>query len=268
MARQTKKEIYAEYGIVFDRKMNKIYTPIGETRPLLVRGNHKLGLDVWHFSTLATNKAWRVNVNGCAAEISGTCGCHCPGCYAEAGRYAMPSVQSALAVRTIIARSFTDFFRRAIIAQIHADKIRYCRIHAAGDFFSAEYIQAWREIVQACPGTVFWSYTKFSPAEVAFDDMDNCNIVRSLLPGGGLNYGHAGYILDKYAELSAAGESVYICRCGVDPMQHCSNCKGCSAHKYVLFLEHGTEYDGPADPLFPRLRDVIDAQPPTIAGLK
>ena len=34
------------------------------------------------------------------------------------------------------------------------------RMHVAGDFYSAEYIQKWVQIVQASPGTKFWAYTR------------------------------------------------------------------------------------------------------------
>ena len=57
------------------------------------------------------------------------------------------------------------------------------------------------------------------------------------------------------------GKSVYICRCGVDKNQHCTNCKGCSKNDYVLFIEHSTDYKAENDPCFNELKEIIERQP-------
>lgn len=113
----------------------------------------------------------------------------------------------------------------------------------------------------ACPDTVFWSYTKNADAENAFNDIQNCNIVKSIVPGCGLNYGKCEYILAAYDALKTAKKSVHICRCGIDKNQHCTNCKGCSVNEYVLFVEHSTSYEAEKDPAFETLKSVIESQP-------
>lgn len=262
MSRITKKQVYATYGITFDGK--KIEAPLfGKINPLLVNGNEKLGKGVWTWSTLATNRIITAVLNKETGETiseKGTCPVNCPGCYATSGCYCFNSTKLSLAIKTVIARRFLDFMVRAIIAQIKADKIRLLRIHCAGDFFSAEYIDAWKTIVKACPECVFWSYTKNPAAEKAFDDCNNCNIVKSVISGVGFNFGKCGYIIKAYNALKAAGKNVYICRCGIDKNQHCVNCKGCSKNEYVLFIEHSTSYEAEKDPLFPELKTLIENQ--------
>lgn len=260
--RTTKKSIYAQFGVEFDGK--NIKAPMfGNISPLLVNGNEKLGKGVWTWSTLPTNKSFTVRMNDDGTETLtevGTCPCSCPGCYATSGCYCFNSTKKSLAIKTVLARRYLDFVKRAIIAQIKADKIHLCRIHAAGDFFSAEYIEMWREVVKACPECVFWSYTKNPAAEKAFDEFKNCNIVKSVIHGIGFNFGHCGYIMRAYEALKAAGKSVYICRCGIDKNQHCANCKGCSKNEYVLFVEHSTEYVAAEDPDYPALKALIESQ--------
>ena len=261
MPRITKTQTYAAYGINFDGK--KIEAPLfGKINPLLVNGNEKLGKGVWTWSTLPTTKEFAVaDENGeNVVTVSGTCPVSCPGCYATAGCYCFRSTKYSLAIKTVLARTELDFLVRAIIAQIKADKIRLLRIHCAGDFFSAEYIDAWKRIVKACPECVFWSYTKNPAAENAFDDCDNCNIVKSRINGIGFNFGKCGYIIKAYNALKAAGKNVYICRCGIDRNQHCTNCKGCSRNEYVLFVEHSTSYKAEEDPDFPELKSLIESQ--------
>lgn len=257
--RISKKEIYRSYGIEFNG--DKVLSPIGWINPLLINGNEKIGKGVWHFSTLPTANYFTVIINGQEMTIKGTCPCTCRGCYATKGNYQYDSVVTSLAIKTLLVREHLDFVKRAILAQIQADKIQFLRIHASGDFDSLEYIQMWIEIVAACQDVHFWTYTKSPAAENIFDNFDNANIVKSVIPHIGVNYGHCDYILAAYETLKAAGLPVYICRCGIDKNQHCTNCKGCSVNRYVLFIEHSTEYKAEKDPLFPVLKAVIESQP-------
>lgn len=258
-----KKNVYSSYGIEYNG--GKIASPLGLVNPLLVKGNAKLGKSIYHFSTLPGTGDYSADINSATYTVRGTCACDCDGCYAKRGNYQYQSSISALAMRTVIARGHLGFFKSAIIAQIRADGVKFVRVHAAGDFFSADYVAAWREIATACPGVIFWTYTKVAYAEHAFDDLDNFNVVSSVIPGKGYNFGHCDYILAVYESLRAAGLDPYICRCGIDKNQHCSNCKGCSTHKYVLFLEHGTGYNAERDPLFPIVKAIIDSQDISIA---
>lgn len=256
----TKKEIYAAHGIEY--KAGKINAPIfGWTPALLIDGNAKLGKGVWTWSTLpGTGLFTAYDGNGDVYQCKGTCSCDCAGCYAKSGNYRYQSNTDSLARKTALARLYPDFVRRAIIAQIQADKIELCRIHAAGDFESADYVQLWHDIVTACPMTQFWTYTKYAPAESAFDDLENINIVKSIIPGIGLNFGHCDHIINAYQQLESAGASVHVCRCGIDPDQHCTNCKGCATHDYVLFVEHSTGYKAAKDPLYNAVVELVESQ--------
>ena len=256
-----KRDIYAQYGIEYDPKSGKIYNSMfGWVRPLLINGNGKLGRGVYTFSTLAGNKWYNVVFeNGDRMEIKGTCCCNCKGCYAQTGRYGCANVIAANARKTVIIRLMLEWFERAILAQIAADGIRICRIHASGDFDSVEYVEAWHRIIEATPQVIYWSYTKYEPAQAAFDDLHNMNMVKSLTPFG-MNYGHAGYIIGLYNALKALGRRVYVCRCGIDRNQHCTNCNGCFDNEFTLFLEHSTEYNPENDPDFPAFVALVEAQ--------
>lgn len=254
-----KSSIYAAFGIQY--KGGKILAPVfGWIAPLLINGNAKLGAGVWTWSMLPGTGIFTAVINGREFSERGTCPCNCPGCYAQTGFYRMPSTVRSLVIKTYLARHHVDFMMRAIMAQIIADGIQTIRVHAAGDFCSPEYVDAWRAIAERFPGVVLWTYTK-TEYETSFDGVDNFNVVRSLVPGCGLNYGHAGYIADTAERLQAAGERVHVCRCGIDPEQHCNACTACAECKYVLFLEHSTAYRAEQDADLPRLRELIEKQP-------
>jgi hypothetical protein len=261
MARKTKKEIYADFNIEYVKcgTVDKLVSPLGLVSPLLVDGNGKIGKGVFHFSTCPGNKEFAADFNGLHLETIGTCGDTCPGCYGFSNNYKRFGYD-ALVVRTVLAREYMDFTRRAILAQLIADNVKTVRIHATGDFFSRDYLNMWKDIIRRNPGVVFWSYTKEYAAESAFDEFDNANIVKSNVLDMGYNYGHCDYILAAYNMLKAMGKPVYICRCGIDKNQHCTNCTACARCQHVLFVEHSTNYKAEKDPAYNAVVDLINSQ--------
>lgn len=237
-----KATIYNKYGIEYHA--GKITTPIGTMSELLKVGNAKTGKAV---------KTWSMNQT--------TCPCHCPGCYANGGCYQFAGVKKSLANNTELAKNHLEFLDRALRAQCEtfADGTEI-RIHAVGDFFSKEYLNMWHEIAKDFPNLIFWTYTKVHDFESAFDDLPNANIVKSLVPGFGFNFGHCGYVIDMYKALIAKGVKVHICRCGIDENQHCANCGKCSSCEYVLFVEHSTNYVAKEDGRYSELVELIENQ--------
>ena len=261
MAKETKKAIYARFNIEFVKvgTSEKLASPIGLVSPLLVDGNGKIGKGVYHFSTCPGNKEFSADFNGQHLETIGTCGDTCPGCYGFSNNYKRFGYD-ALVIRTVLAREYMDFTRRAILAQIIADNIKTIRIHATGDFFSREYLETWKEIVRKNPGVIFWTYTKEYSAQNAFDEFSNANIVKSNVLDVGYNYGHCDYIIAVYNMLHDMGKDVYICRCGIDKNQHCTNCAACAKCENVLFIEHSTSYNAAKDPRYNEIVNLINSQ--------
>lgn len=238
----------------------KIESPIGQVNEMLINGNAKIGKGVYHFSTLPGNSEYTFECNGKQYKTTGTCAGLCDGCYATRGNYRYASSVNALGIRTYLARNCLEWLENEINREIKAHNVKTIRIHASGDFFNQDYVDMWRRIVADNPTVTFWTYTKRIQYETAFDEYENANIVKSLIPGYGFNFGHCGYIETCYNELKAAGKSVHICKCGIDKNQHCTNCKGCATNDFVLFLEHGTGYNAAKDIDFPRLKEIIENQ--------
>ena len=243
MAKRTSKaDIYAKYNITY--KAGKIVTPIGTMCELLKDGNSKTGKAV---------KTWSMNQS--------TCPCHCVGCYADAGCYNIPSVKESLRRNTEIATKHLEFLNRALRAQLETLKDgTEIRIHAVGDFFSAEYLTMWHDIARDFPRLIFWTYTKVTAFENAFADLDNANIVKSIVKGFGFNFGHCDHIIEMYHALRKLNVKVHICRCGIDDDQHCAGCHKCSECEYVLFVEHSTSYVAKDDPRYNELVALVENQ--------
>ena len=256
---KAQESIYKKYGI--STNAGKLVSQIGNVPAMLVNGNEKIGKGIYHFSTLPGTKEYTVTINGKEYKTIGTCVCDCVGCYAMTGNYRYANTINNIGIRNVLARDFMDWIEKAINAQIEAEQIKFVRIHASGDFFNLAYAGMWLRIAKAFPGTTFWTYTKNKDCESIFDGIENANIVKSVIPGIGVNFGHCDYILSCYEHLKSINASVYICRCGIDKEQHCVNCHGCAKNEYVLFIEHSTAYKAEKDPIFPVLKAVIDSQP-------
>jgi len=257
----TKREIYAKYGIEY--KDGKIMSPLGLVRELLKVGNDKTGKLVLTFSTCPGRGTYTAVVNGFEITVKGTCVCECVGCYAMTGHYHRKTVKKSMVINTWLVNNALDFVRRALSAQIEYAGRGEVRIHAAGDFNTTDsdaYANTWHDIAAAFRAFRFWTYTKIKKYETLFDDLKNANVVKSLIPNVGKNYGHCGYIIDTYYALKALDKSVYICRCGVDKAQHCERCGVCATYEYVLFIEHSTEYKAELDPLYPKLCEIANNQ--------
>lgn len=258
MARVSKKKVYAKYGVEF--KGGKIISPIGPIEELLKEGNDKTGKRVYTYSLLPGTGLFTVIIEGIEVLLQGTCICDCDGCYAKTGRYKMSNVINSMAINTYLTNNYLDFVRRCISAQLEYLERGEVRIHAAGDFNTADpdgYANMWHDIAYAFRSFRFWTYTKIRKYETLFDDLKNANIVKSVIPHIGVNYGHCDYILNAYYTLRSIGCSVYICKCGFDDSQHCEKCGVCAAYDYVLFLEHSTSYKGKEDPLYPKLYEIV-----------
>lgn len=90
-------------------------------------------------------------------------------CYATKGGYIQwkASAESASSIITFLMNDFKGFFqllakditRAAKGATKRGDKL-VVRIHDAGDFFSEEYIRAWKQIMEKFTDVEFYAYTK------------------------------------------------------------------------------------------------------------
>lgn len=254
------KAIYAKYGITTED--NKLVTPFEfngkkiKTSPVLKNGNSKVGKGVYTFSTLPTNKEF----DTAYGTIKGTCCCNCDGCYATKGCYNFKSTIDCLALNTILIRKYASWIENAINAQLEIVGACDVRISASGDMESLEIVKLWQRIATKNSNCRFWTYTKYEQFEDAFDGIPNANIVKSLIPDIGYNFGHCDYIINAYDALKAQNKKVHICRCGVDENQHCNNCDGCRINEFVLFVEHSTSYKATEDKSFAMLVDIINKQ--------
>lgn len=259
--RLTKKQAYANYGIEF--KNGHIVSPIGGISEFLKEGNSKTGKMVYTYSLLPGTCNVEININGEIVIVKGTCVCDCNGCYAQTGFYKMNSVITSLAINTYMVNNYPKFVKRCIMAQLDYIGRGEIRIHASGDFNTAvpdSYAGMWLEIAKKYNTFRFWTCTKIKKYETLFDSLKNANIVKSIIPGIGFNFGTCEYIINAYYTLKDLGQSVYICKCGIDKNQHCERCGVCATYKYVLFIEHSTGYNAEQDPLYDKLCEIVNNQ--------
>lgn len=146
-------------------------------------GNEKL--------TKANGKGYRILGYGIPADFDFDGGNTCPGasacrgvCYAKQGRYIMAGVKNA---RLHNLSFFLRNGRAAFVMAAQMDLSRLTkktynvvRVHDSGDFFSQEYLDAWKSIASVFPNVIFYAYTKSLHLDIESGRPENLRIVQSL----------------------------------------------------------------------------------------
>jgi len=141
---------------------------------------------------------------------------------------------------------------QSIVDQIRKKSIKTVRIHANGDFYSAEYILLWRDIAAACPATRFFAYTRswrakgLLPALDALRALPNMRLLASLDPTTGPGpegWRHAS-ILDRETSRAAKhGARVpgsIVCLEQAGRAASCEACRVCfnDGRAPIAFIQH------------------------------
>lgn len=113
---------------------------------LLAAGNSKLGKAIFSFSIPA--------ITTCPGK-SGRCSRFC---YAARGHFVFPANQSRQQSNLAMTQS-PDFIRR-MKRDLRKTGASVVRIHVAGDFYDADYIEKWRIIAKLSPRVTFFAYTR------------------------------------------------------------------------------------------------------------
>ena len=117
------------------------------------------GIDVYNFGIPAFMS--RTGVKTCPK--AGVCA---TGCYARGGSYLYPNTVNAYESRLELTQSNT--FIDLMVAEVKFKTLRayskgnecLIRIHDSGDFYSPEYWNKWKHVVNQCQSTKFYAYTK------------------------------------------------------------------------------------------------------------
>lgn len=115
-------------------------------RGLLVAGNEKLGLSVFHFDILPV-----VTCPGRSSRCEAIC-------YCRRGRFQFPQVIDRL--EWCYEQSKRNDFARRMTAEIFRKGCLAVRPHVSGDLYSPGYARKWLEVMTACTYTKFWLYSR------------------------------------------------------------------------------------------------------------
>jgi hypothetical protein len=190
---------------------------------ILTRGNSKLDKSILCFAIAPVVSC--LNCSQCKKS-----------CYALKPYRRWTDVKNAWNRNFSMAKDGT--FIPVVTRQIKASRTcKTVRIHVAGDFFSAEYIEQWSAIVDLFPHINFYSYTKvwhLFPTQLAIlNSKPNCNIINSIADDGGVNFGDT----NRVSQLKAMGYNV----CPVEKTNKVicgKDCKICVTENKVAFKIH------------------------------
>lgn len=197
----------------------------------------------------------KIPLDGC-----GTCAGTCAGCYAlNAERQYKDTVRPARIRNYKVAAGDPEIFKARIIAEIEKrlrarvapkNVLRAIRVHESGDFFSASYVRAWRDIAAyflvKAPALRFYAYTKrlnekgaLATAVRELATMDNFTIIDSCSAAGRCGLVNYGTIEELRPAIDAGAK---LCPCHVDAQacgRTCFYCAGKIAQRSApVFVKH------------------------------
>jgi hypothetical protein len=119
---------------------------VDTVRGLLVAGNGKLGMSIWHFD-LPARTTCPGATSVCRRE-----------CYAARGRFRFGPVRERL--RANLAASRRADFADRVGREIRRKGVLVVRVHVAGDFYSPAYTRKWLAVFRSAERTRFYFYTR------------------------------------------------------------------------------------------------------------
>ena len=193
----------------------------------MAAGNSKLDKSILIFDLLAVTTCR--NCRSCAAS-----------CYALKAQRMYANTLLKRSLNTWLAMQDLDFLFQCIENQIRNSRKTVVRIHSSGDFFAQIYINKWAELIAKFPNIRFYAYTKvdhifdFSKIE----NLENFNLIRSILPDGSKNYGPEEEIKAKARKFNFP-VCPYRKGMNAENMPHCGGtCEICLNSPIVGFVEH------------------------------
>ena len=194
---------------------------------MLTNRNSKLGKSIWAFNLPAG-----VTCPGASEACSAMC-------YAKKTERIYSNARLAYAANLEQVQGSKDW-TDDVIGQIKAKRIATVRIHAKGDFYSAEYILEWIDIAAACPDTIFFAYTRswrvagLLPALEALKALKNVRLLASVdwTTGPAPDGWRAARMMDK-AESKAIKAGArpavagIVCLEQAGKAESCGDCKVC-----------------------------------------
>jgi len=156
------------------------------------------------------------------------CKMQCKGCYARKAEKRFPAVLTAR--KQHLEATKQNNYISIMISEIKASGVKVFRIHESGDFYSQEYTNKWKSIMEALPEVKFYTYTKSS---FIMPVLPNFNLIQSIVPGKGFNFGNQQYC----EELQQEG--YFLCPCIKGSSVECmKDCTVCATESKVCFLIH------------------------------
>jgi len=152
----------------------------------LAKGNAKLDRSILIFDLLAGTK--------------GSCKFDCASCYAKKAQVQYSPTNLYRSTNFELAKNHLEYLKWLLTKQISKSRtVKSVRIHSSGDFFSQDYVDMWKTIIELFPNIKFYAYTK-TESFLNFSELkklNNFNLINSNVTLEGkqvLNYGDNDHI--------------------------------------------------------------------------
>lgn len=207
-------------------RVHKDGVPTRKMKPFLTCDNKKLGRQILDFSLPPI-----VTCPDCSECMND--------CYAVTSYRMYDNVKAKYDLNFSLAVHMPEYLEACLVGELERTRKRMVRLHASGDFFSADYFRMWVRIANRFPEIKFFTYTKSRFMDRSLLP-ENFNVISSFIDGK-LNFGSPEYVL----ELRAASKGI-ICPAtrgvkkpdGSGKDIQCSDCKYCVTKGKPVFVNH------------------------------
>lgn len=203
---------------------------------LLTNGNSKLGPGIYNFNMPAVISCGKYATKECKKF-----------CYANKGNFKFE------AIRACHQDNYSASKKKSFVSELSnqikklGSKIKYIRIHGAGEFYSSGYFNKWVEIAKLFPNITLVAYTK--NYDINCSNLPDNFIVRQTVSTNPDNLTITGkaYVIDNTKENKSLKHMTkfvdteknitgYVCN------SECNKCKFCytksARNKNVIFIRH------------------------------
>ena len=166
----------------------------------------------------------------------------CPGqnkfcdkyCYGVKNWYRAAHVKKALDDK--FSATIRPDFTEAMTKEIEHGKPKVVRIHTVGDFYNEEYIRKWSIIIDSCPTTQFYGYTRAWRVPILRDRLESLILTHSnIVLRASVDFTHQdrpdGWRLFSVVD----GEGIH-CPHDLGKVAYCRDCGICWTEQQAVFI--------------------------------
>lgn len=155
---------------------------------LKLTNNRKVRFGKNHYNTFSITQGLPEDGGSCVGATKGEGGCVgvCYDCTIRKlyKNYAKVEDQNFALIKDLPEEKIREILQNTVDGWLVGikDNSKHFRLHTGGDFYNEAYARAWASVIESCPSTKFWSYTRSLFAVPILAGLKNLTLMLSCDP--------------------------------------------------------------------------------------